>query len=150
MPAVFSAAAIIQNSDPEDGPPATAAPEDGTRITYTISVFTPAQMKIDSGKRGGAKNTFLQLGSKEPWDTFTAQLLVKIDAILNPATIAFEDYTVTFSVPRIHTKPTDLTNDISYRFMVERALRGKDPSASITVEPKAHHKKVSLSLLDLI
>ena len=86
---------------------------------YTISVFTPVQMKINSGKRGGAKNTFLQFGSKEPWNTFIAQLLVKIDGILNPATITFENYTVTFSVPWVHTKPTDLTNENSYKFMVE-------------------------------
>lgn len=139
-----SAAALVQNSDSEDGP--LTAPEDGNRVTYTISVFTPAQMKIDSGKRGAAKNTFLQLGSKEPWDTFVAQLLVKIERILTPATIAFEDYACTFSVPRIHTKPTDLTNDDSYNFMVERALKGKDPAVSITVEPKLRRKKVSLFL----
>ena len=105
------------NSDSEDGP--LAAPEDGTQIMYTISVFTPVQMKFNSGKRGGAKNTFLQFGSKEPWNTFIAQLLVKIDGILNPATITFENYTVTFSVPWVHTKPTDLTNENSYKFMVE-------------------------------
>ncbi|KJA25112.1 hypothetical protein HYPSUDRAFT_161274 [Hypholoma sublateritium FD-334 SS-4] len=134
-------AAIVENSDSEDTLPTAPAVADGNRITYTISVFTPAQMKIDSGKRGGAKNTFLQLGSKEPWDTFMAQLLVKIDGILNPATIAFEDYAFTFSVPRIHTKATDLTDEDSYSFMVERALKGKDPAVSITVEPRLRRKK---------
>jgi hypothetical protein len=93
-------------------------------------------MKKDAGKRGAAKNTFMQLESTEPWDTVMAQLLVKIDGILKPTTIAFEDYVFSFSVPRVHTKPTDLTDEDSYKFMVERALKSKDPAVTITIEPK--------------
>jgi hypothetical protein len=66
---------------------------------------------------------------------FLAQLLVKIDTMLKPKVINFKDYIVTFSVPRIHPKVTDLADEDMYKFMVERALRSKDRTASITVEP---------------
>ena len=121
---------------------ANAAPQ-VAKITYTLSIYTVAQMKKDVGKRGPAKNTFLQLESTEPWDTVKAQLLVKVDTILKPETIAFEDYTFSFTVPRYHTKPTDLSDDgETYKFMIERALKAKDPSVTLIVEPKPPSKKV--------
>lgn len=125
--------------------PAEAADSTEVKITYTISVFSASQMKKDAGKRGAPKNTFLQLSNEEPWDTFQAQMLVKVDSILKPVSIAFEDYAFYFSVPRIHAKATDLTDEESYRFMIERALKGKDPSVSITIEQRRESdKKVCL------
>ena len=112
------------------------------KIMYTISIYTAAQIKKEAGKRGTAKNTFLQLESTEPWDTVKAQLLVKIDGILKLTTIDFDDYTFSFSVPRVHTKPTELTDEDSYKFMVERASKGKDPTVNLTIEPKPQSKKV--------
>ena len=53
------------------------------KITYTISIYMATQMKKDAGKRGATMNTFLQLESTKPWDTVKAQLLVKIDSILD-------------------------------------------------------------------
>ena len=92
-------------------------------------------MKKDPKKRGDSKNTILRLEPDAVWDTFVAQLLVKINTMLKPKAIAFKDYTVTFSVPRIHPKVTDLADEDMYKFMVDRALRSKDRTASITVEP---------------
>lgn len=60
-------------------------------------------------------------GTEAIWDTFLAQLLVKIDMMFKPRVIDFKDYVVTFSVPRIHPKVTDLANEDMYKFMVERA-----------------------------
>ena len=92
-------------------------------------------MKKDPKKRGDSKNTILCLEPDAVWDTFIAQLLVKINTMLKPKAIAFKDYTVTFSVPQIHPKVTDLADEDMYKFMVDRALRSKDRTASITVEP---------------
>jgi len=77
---------------------ANTAP-DIIKITYMISIYTAAQMKKEAGKSSAMKNTFLQLESTEPWDTVKAQLLIKIDGILKPTTIDFDDYTFSFSVP---------------------------------------------------
>ena len=79
------------------------------KIMYMISIYTAAQMKKEAGKSGATKNTFLELESTEPWDTVKAQLLIKIDSILKPTTIDFDNYTFSFSVPWVHTKPTDLS-----------------------------------------
>ena len=99
-------------------------------------------MKKEAGKHGAAKNTFLQLESTEPWDAVKAQLLVKINSILKLTTIDFYNYMFSFLVPCIHTKPTELTNEDSYKFMVECASKGKDPSMNLTIEPKPQSKKV--------
>jgi hypothetical protein len=107
-------------------------------------------MKKDPKKRGDSKNTVLRLEPEAVWDTFVAQLLVKIETMLKPKTINLEDYVVTFSVPRIHPKVTDLTNEDMYKFMVERALRSKDRTASITVEPIVDTKVLYLLLLNVI
>ena len=77
----------------------------------------------------------LRLEPEARWDTFLAQLLVKIDTILKPRVIDFKDYFVTFSVTCIHPKVMDLADEDMYKFLVERALRSKDRTASIMVEP---------------
>ena len=56
-------------------------------------------MKKDPKKCGDSKNTVLHLEPGAIWDTFVAQLLVKIDTMLKPKVIALKDYTITFSVP---------------------------------------------------
>jgi hypothetical protein len=118
-------------------------------LSYTISIYTVAQMKKDPKKRGDSKNTILCLEPDTIWDTFVAQLLVKIDMMLKPKVIALKDYAVTFSVPRIHPKVTDLADEDMYKFMVERALRSKDRTASITVEPIVDTKVLYLPSLNM-
>ena len=107
-------------------------------------------MKKDEKKRGDPKNTFLQLGHNEPWDILKAQLLVKISSILKPTKLEFENYGLSFTVPRVHTKPTSLDDETSYNFMVDRALRSKDPAVSLIIEPHSAcgAKKVPLALFN--
>jgi len=114
---------------------APQAAEIDRKITYTISIYTPSQMKKDEKKRGDPKNTFLQLRSDEPWDTLKAQLLAKISNILKPVTLEFANYGFYFTVPHVHTKGTSLDDEPSYSFMVDWALKGKDPAVSLTIEP---------------
>lgn len=104
-------------------------------IAYTISIFTLSQMAKDPKKRGDGKTVLMEIGADLVWDTWKAQLLVKISTVLKPAKILFDDYEVTFSIPRIHPKATALSDDSSYKFMVTRASKGKDRSVSIVVEP---------------
>jgi hypothetical protein len=92
-------------------------------------------MKKEEKKRGDARNTFLQLASNEPWDTLKSQLLVKIDNILKPTQLEFGNYAFYFTVPRVHTMATSLDDEASYAFMVDRALKGKDPAVCLSIEP---------------
>lgn len=106
-------------------------------------------MKKDPKKHGFSRNTVLRLEPEAIWDTFLAQLLVKIDMMLKSKVIDFKDYVVTdyvvtFSVPRIHPKVTDLADEDMYKFMIERALQSKDRTASITVQPIVDTKVVIL------
>ena len=104
-------------------------------IAYTVSIFSTAQMKKDAKKRGDAKSISLELSSGLEWDTFKAKILSKVDSILKPTTISFDDYIVTFTIPRIHPKVTSLDDEDAYKFMVGRASKSKDPNAIINVEP---------------
>ena len=119
----FSEEVVVKEDSPQDP------------LSYTISIYTVSQMKKDPKRRGDSKNTVLHLEPEATWDTFLAQLLVKINMMLKPRVINFKDYFFTFSVPRIHPKVMDLADEDMYKFLVERALRSKDRTASITVEP---------------
>jgi hypothetical protein len=104
-------------------------------IAYTISIFSIAQMKKEAKKRGDAKSISLELSSNLEWDTFKAKILSKVDSILKPASISFDDYIVTFTIPRIHPKATSLDDEDAYKFMIGRASKSKDPNAAINIEP---------------
>lgn len=92
-------------------------------------------MKKDTKKRGDSKTVLMELGDELVWDTWKAQLLVKIDKVLKPKKISFNNYDITFSIPRVHPKPTMLSDEGSYKFMVSQASKGKDPNVLVTVEP---------------
>lgn len=91
-------------------------------------------MKKAGKKRGDPKRSVMALKSNEPWDTFKAQTLTRIEKALKPTTLSFNDYKFTFMVPRIQ-KTTDLEDEESYQFMVGRAVCSADPSAVICIEP---------------
>ncbi|KAJ7690877.1 hypothetical protein B0H17DRAFT_1201448 [Mycena rosella] len=77
------------------------------------------------------------LNSDEPWDTIKAQILVKIDAVLNPATLCLDDYNITFTVPQQVSEPMQLNDETKYSYLVKKALEiKKNPVAKILVEPK--------------
>lgn len=128
----LSSVAIIDDSDAEGG--AAAAEPAPFNISYTFDIYSLAQMKKAGKKRGDPKRSVMALKSNEPWDTFKAQTLTRIEKALKPATLGFDDYKFTFTVPRIQ-KTTDLEDEESYQFMVGCAVRSADPSAVICIEP---------------
>jgi hypothetical protein len=110
-----------------------------------ISIFTLAQMQLDPKKQGKPKSTCIQLKSDITWDTFRAKLLSKVDSILKPKTIEFQDYVMTFSVAHCHPTPTNLDDEDSYKFMVDQAIDSKtNISASITIEPVVPESKMKV------
>lgn len=128
-----------EDGSPEDGdvPQPGPAPTVATAvsISYTLSIFTAAQMKKDKKKRGDPKMVVMQLKCNIEWDTFKAKVLSKIEATLKPESLSFDDYCVSFCIARLHPTPTELANDDTYLFMTGRASRSKDPSVSIIIEP---------------
>ena len=130
-------AAVVVDDDDEEAPDtavAAPAPPAATKISYTIDIYSISQMKKIAKTRGDPKRSVMVLNSDEPWDTFKAQTLTRVEKVLKPPTISFDDYKVTFTVPRLQ-KTTDLEDEESYEFMIGRATRSGDPTAVICIEP---------------
>jgi len=113
---------------------AEPAPPAAMKISYTLNIYSISQMKKLTKSRGDPKCSVIVMNSDEPWDTFKAQALMRIGKVLKPPTISFDNYKVTFMVPRLQ-KTTDLEDEQSYGFMVGRATRSSDPTAIICIEP---------------
>jgi hypothetical protein len=68
-------------------------------LTYNILLFEASEItKKDMKKRVGT-STYMKLDSNEPFDTFVAQLLVRIERTFLPPKIAIQDYLISFSIP---------------------------------------------------
>ncbi|KAH0825694.1 hypothetical protein J3R83DRAFT_10846, partial [Lanmaoa asiatica] len=68
------------------------------------TITSAAEMKKPHARRT-AKGAEFSFSLKEPWDTLLAQILSKISAALNPEVIAFDDYEITYFIPRVLPKP---------------------------------------------
>jgi hypothetical protein len=102
-----------------------------------LTITSAAKLKKAAAKRK-PKTQNLHLDSNEPWDTFKAQILVKISTTIKPKNINFDDYTLQFSITRLVPKPgmpIDLEGD--YLFMIEQAVKTKTPMVSITIDEDA-------------
>jgi hypothetical protein len=120
-------------------------------ITFDITVFSIADMKKSSKLRGAGTSSYIVFLSSEPWDTLKAQLLAKISNILDPDHIAFEDYHITFTVPRHSKTPLPLVSSDDFAQLLQRTLKTKmNLTAKIVIEarvpPKPSGKKASDSL----
>jgi hypothetical protein len=114
------------------------------KITYNISAFSAMQMKKSKSKRGDPLNDFMQLSENCVWDTMKAQILVKISELLQPKTIDYDDYSVSFSIACHLPQPMPLNSAEKYNYMLERALKNKtDPAVKVIVEGRAPKSMVS-------
>lgn len=111
-------------------------------ITYNISLFPAAEMRKDLKKRRG-QGTYLKLAADEPFDTFKAQLLVKIDNEMKPATISFDNYIVSFTIPCLSPSPLAITNQKDYDELIARVKKAKDLTATVYVQEMQNVKKVN-------
>jgi len=103
-----------------------------TKLNYILSVYSSSKMKKPAAKRR-AKTSSLQLSATEPWDTVKAQLLVKIDSLLKPKSIDYEDYDIICTIPRIIAKPgIPLTNPTDYTLLLEQSRKCNLVNVSIT------------------
>lgn len=99
--------------------------------------------KKDVKKRVGT-STYMKLDSSEPFDTFVAQLLVRIERTFSPSKLAIQDYIISFSIPRISPLPIVLGTLDDYNLLLERVKKNKDRSACVYVQQKPETKnKVS-------
>jgi len=80
-------------------------------------------------------NETLELSTNEPWDTFVAQLLVKVDSVLNLSRIDFDNFNVRYMINRHVPKPgINLRSEDNYKSLLNRLGKLKNPQVTIVVE----------------
>jgi len=105
-------------------------------------------------KKHRGKSVLLKLNSDHPFDTWKAQVLIKINATLHPDTIAFKDYEVLFSVPCVSPTPLAITDEEGYAELVQHAMKSKNYKANIYIQQlraptvkKVHHICLFVSVI---
>lgn len=92
---------------------------------------------MPKARRGHPELEPFKLNNDEPYDTLRAQILRTIDKLVSPPKINWEDYDITYTVPRQQTTPMKLNNEDKYAHLVECALKIKaNPCVKILVEGK--------------
>ena len=109
-------------------------PEPVKKITYIIHILSAAEMKKPKTKRE-PRIDHLELNSDEPFDTFKAQILVRISTAIRPKTLNFAHYYILFNIPRVVAKPgIPCMNKAGYALMLQRALTTKVPTVNLYIE----------------
>ncbi|KAL4075438.1 hypothetical protein J3A83DRAFT_4186340 [Scleroderma citrinum] len=94
----------------------------------------PMGENIKDLKKHCGKSVFLKLSSDQPFDTWKAQVLVKIDATFHPNTIVFDDYEVLFSAPCVPPTPLAITDEEGYVKLIQHAIKSKNYKANIYIQ----------------
>ena len=107
------------------------------KITYMLTIASAAELKKAAAKRKLKAQNF-RLDSDEPWDTFKAQILVKISMAIKPKCLTFGNYTLLFSITRLVPKPgMPVESEADYLFMIEQAIKTKTPMVNIMIDENA-------------
>ncbi|KAG1899823.1 uncharacterized protein F5891DRAFT_980774 [Suillus fuscotomentosus] len=123
----------------ETGAPAQDLPPTAPQVTYYLSIFSEVELR-KAKKQRKSINSFLQQAADLPFDTLKAQLLAQISAKLNPNKISYDNYDITWTVPQIQPSPLALVSDGDYTFLLQHALKHKEPQASITIKARSNKK----------
>jgi hypothetical protein len=129
---------------PENKPPATGDgmdSESARNFTFNIAMFPAKEHSKDLKKRIG-KNTYMDLNNNEPFDTWRAQLLVRIEKTLNPRKLDINNYEIHFTVARVSPSPLMVSSDEEYENMLERVGRSKDSACNVYVQERRSSSKV--------
>ena len=103
------------------------APETSAEITYMLTLTSAAELKKAALKHK-TKSANLQLNSDEPFDTFKAQILIKISRALKPQIENIANYKIHCTINCVISKPRmDMEYEADYVMMVESALKSKSP-----------------------
>ncbi|KIK25261.1 hypothetical protein PISMIDRAFT_9646 [Pisolithus microcarpus 441] len=107
------------------------------KITYNLLMFPVEELTKDDVKKQCRKSAFLKINSDLPFNTFKAQLLIKISAHLQPNTISFDDYEVSFSIPHISPTPLLVTEEDDYVELIQHVKKAKHFKANIYIQQKS-------------
>jgi hypothetical protein len=111
------------------------------KFTFNIAMF-PAKERSKDLKKRTDKNTYMTLNNNEPFDTWNAQLLVKIDKTLNPSKLNIDDYEIHFTIPRISPSPLVVSSNEEYANMLERVSKSKNLTCNVYIQELHSSSKV--------
>ncbi|KAG1747363.1 hypothetical protein EDB19DRAFT_1631060, partial [Suillus lakei] len=94
-------------------------------------------------KQRKAINAFLCLSPDQEFDTLKAQILQKISEKLKPKTLAYENYSVEWYIPRLQTATLALSSADDYKFLLEHALKREALTVNIVIHvlPTSKHRR---------
>jgi hypothetical protein len=105
-----------------------SAPLESTKVVTYLLLITSASEVKKKAKDHGSVSRRVELSATELWDTVKAQFLKEIDDALSPPQIDFNNYDISFKIPRVVSEPTRLFSDGDYDFMVRECTKGKTVS----------------------
>lgn len=103
-------------SDPQATAAKQADDSPAFKLSFVLELFSHSEMQKAARDRASKSSRF-SMTSEEPFDTFKAQILAKISDLLKPATLSFEDYSVTYIIKKVQKK-TSLENEDDYGFLL--------------------------------
>jgi hypothetical protein len=106
----------------------------------------PAKERSKDLKKRTGKNTYMILNNNEPFDTWNAQLLVKIEKMLNPSKLNISDYEIHFTIARISPLPLMVSSEEEYANMLERMGKSKDLACKVYVQELQSSSKVCIQI----
>ncbi|KAG0708418.1 hypothetical protein DFH29DRAFT_1045098 [Suillus ampliporus] len=109
--------------------------------TYSIMILPYGELKKDDIKKRVGTATILSLYLDEPFNTFKAQVLRKIEKETNPTILSFENYKTFFTIVRIAPQPTSLADEDDYHELIKRLQRTGTPAATIYIQELSAMKK---------
>ena len=93
-------------------------------------------------KKWTGKNTYMVLNSNLPFDTWRAQLLIRIENTLKPRKLDINDYKIHFTITHISPLPFLVALDEVYLNMLEQVGRSKDSECNVYVQELHSSTKV--------
>ncbi|KAJ7934731.1 hypothetical protein B0H13DRAFT_1855024 [Mycena leptocephala] len=108
-------------------------------IEYKFAIFSAKEMKKSKSSRSPATEVVV-LKSNVSWATLKTNILTQINEALDPSSLIFHDYNITFTVPRQVSDPMQLSHK-KYDYLVKKALQiQKNPSVKVIIEQKGFTK----------
>jgi len=118
--------------------------ESAKKLTFNIAMFSAKEGSKDLKKRAG-KNAYMVLNNNAPFDTWRAQLLVRIEKTLMPSKLNINNYEIHFTIARISPSPLMVASDEEYANMLERVGRSKDSACNVYIQELHSSSKVDSS-----
>ncbi|KAF8833489.1 hypothetical protein BDN67DRAFT_1017495 [Paxillus ammoniavirescens] len=79
---------------------------------------------------------YFKLDDDEPYNTWKAQLLVKINEKMSPTMLSFDNYNVSFTMPCVSPSPLAIVLGDDYNLLLERVRKAKNTEATVVVQEK--------------